>query len=81
MMAEKMVPLCKSARTSSTKKMWPQTEHSLTGVEEFQAQVLSAETLSEGPLHIPSLISRPSPLLRDVPLPIPRPMLVVFLPI
>ena len=37
MMAEKMVPLCKSTQTSSAQKMWPQTEHPLNGVEECQA--------------------------------------------
>ena len=32
MMAEKIVPLCMSAQTSSTLKKWPPTEHSQTGV-------------------------------------------------
>ena len=62
-MAEKMVSLCKLAQTSSTQRMWPQTEHPRTGVDECQAQALFAESLSKGLLHPPSLISRPPSLL------------------
>ena len=63
MMVEKMVPLCKSAQTSSAQKMWPQIEHPLTRVKECQARALSIESLSKGLLHPPSLVSRPPPLL------------------
>ena len=63
MMAEKMVSLCKLAQTSSTQKIWPQTEHPLTEVEECQARDLSAESLFEGLLHPLSLVSWPT-LLR-----------------
>ena len=79
MMAKKMVSLCKSAQTSSTQKMWPRTEHPLTGVEECQTRTLSTESLSKGLLHYPSLVSWPLPLLRDVPLPVLGPVLVVSL--
>ena len=58
--------------------MWPQTEIPLTRVEEeYQAQALSAQSLSEGLTHPPSLGSRPLPLLRDASIPIPGPVLVV----
>ena len=63
MMTEKMVSLCKSAQISSAQEMWPQTEHPRTGVKECQARALSSESLSEGLLYPPSLISRPPPLL------------------
>ena len=79
MMVEKMVPLYKSAQTPSTKKMWPYTEHPLTGVEECQARAFSIESLFEGLLHPSSLISRPPFLLWDVSFPVPGPMLVVSL--
>ena len=59
--------------------MWSQTEHPLTRVEKCQARALSVESLSEGLLHPPSLISRPPPLLWDAPIPIPGPVLVVSL--
>ena len=57
--------------------MWPRIEHSLAEVEECQARALSIESLSEGLLHPPSLISRHPPLLWDVSLHVPGPMLVV----
>ena len=57
MMAEKMVSLCMSAQTSSTLKMWPQTEHPLTRVEGCQAWVLSTQSFSEDLTHLPSLES------------------------
>ena len=79
MMAKKMVPLCKSAQTSSAQKMWPQTKHPLTGVEECQARALFAQSLFEGLLHPPSFVSRPPPLLRDALIPVLGPMLVVSL--
>ena len=63
MMAEKMVPLCMSAQTSLALKMWPQIEHPLTGVEKCQARALFVESLSEGLLHPPSLVSRHPTLL------------------
>ena len=59
--------------------MWPRIEHSLTRVEECQAQALSIESLSKGLLHPPSLISRPPPLLWDVSLHVPGLVLVVSL--
>ena len=79
MMAEKMVPLCKSTQTSLARKMWPQIEHHLTVVEECQGRALSTESLSKGLLHPPSLVSWPPPLLRDALIPVPRPVLVVSL--
>ena len=79
MMDEKMVPLCKSAQTSLTQKMWLETEHSLTGVEECQDRALFFESFSKGLLHPPSLISRPPPLLRDALVPILKPVLLVSL--
>ena len=66
MIAEKMVPLCMSAQTSSTLKMWPQIEHPRTRVEGWQTQALSTQNLSEGLTHPPSRESRPPPLLWDV---------------
>ena len=74
MMAEKMVLLCKS-----TQEMWPQTEHPLTGVDECQARALFAQSLSEGLLDPPYLISRTPPLFRDALVPIPEPVLVFSL--
>ena len=62
MMTEKMVSLCKSAQISSAQEMWPQTEHPQTGVEECQARALSAQSLSKGLTHPPSLTFQP-PLL------------------
>ena len=79
MMAEKMVLLCKSAQTSSTQEIWPQTEHPLTRMDECQARVLSAESLFKGLLHPPFLVSRPPPLLWDAPVPVPGLVLVVYL--
>ena len=79
MMVENTVLLYKSAQTLSTQKMWPQTEYPLTRVEECQTLALFVESLSEGLLHHPSLLSRPSPLLYNVSLPVPRPVLVVSL--
>ena len=79
MMAKKMVPLCKLAQTLSARKMWPQTKHPLTGVEECQARALSAKSIFEGLLHPPSHVSLPPPLLRDALVPVPRPVLVVSL--
>ena len=79
MMTKKMVPLCKSTHKSSAQEMWSQTEHPRTGVEVCQAQAISIESLFEGLLHPPSLISRPPPLLRDAHVPIPGSMLVVSL--
>ena len=80
MMAERMVPLCKSAHTSSTLRIWPQTEHHLTGVEEeCQAWAFYAQSLSKGLTHPPSLGSRPPPLLRDAPTLVLRLVLVVAL--
>ena len=63
MMVEKMVPLYMSTQTSSAKKIWPQTEHPLSGVEECEARALFAQSLFEGLIHPPSLKSWPSPLL------------------
>ena len=54
MMAEKMVPLCMSAQTSSTLKMWPQTKHPRTRVEGCQTWVLSTQNLFEGLTYHPS---------------------------
>ena len=65
MMAKKMVPLCKSAQTSSAQEMVPQTEHAQTRVEGCQARARSAQSLSKGLTHPPSLGSWPPPLLRD----------------
>ena len=79
MMAEKMVPLCKSAQTSSTQEIWPQIEHPLTRMDVCQSRALSAEILFKGLLHSPSLVSRPPPLLWDAPIPIPGLVLVVYL--
>ena len=79
MIAEKIISLCKSAQISLAKKIWHQTERPLVGIEECQTRTLSTESLSEGLLHPPSLVSRPSPLLRDVSFPILRPVLVVSL--
>ena len=79
MMAEKMVLLCKSAQTSSAQEMWPQTKHPLTGMDECQARALYAQSLSEGLLHPPYLVSRPPPLLQDAPVPIPGLVLVFSL--
>ena len=76
-MVEKMVLLCKLTQTSLTQRMGPQTEHPQTKVEGCQAQALSAQSLSEVLTHPPSLGSQPPPLLRDVPVPIPEPVLVV----
>ena len=59
--------------------MWPQTEHSLTRVEECQARALSAEILSKGLLHLSFLVYLPPPLLRDALILVPGPVLVVFL--
>ena len=47
MMVKKMVLLCKSTQTSLAQKIWPQTEHLITGVEECQARALSTESVSE----------------------------------
>ena len=79
MMVEKMVPLCKSTQTSLAQEMWPQIERPLIGVEECQARVLSAQSLSKGLLHPPSLVSLPPPLLQDAPVPDLEPVLVVTL--
>ena len=79
MMAKKMVPLCKSAQTSSTQKMWPQTEHPLTEVEKCQVQALSTKSLSKGLLHLPSLVYRSPSLLRDALVLVSGPVLVVSL--
>ena len=59
--------------------MWPQIEHPRTGVERCQARALSFQSLSEGLTHPPALTSWPLPLLRDAPVPVPGPMLVVTL--
>ena len=59
--------------------MWPQTEHSLTEVEECQAWAHSAESLSKGLLHSPFLVSLSPSLLQDAPIHVPRPVLVVSL--
>ena len=77
MMAEKMILLCKSAQTSSTQEIWPQTEHPLTRMDECQARALSAENLFKGLLHPPFLVSRRPPLLWDAPVPVPVPELVL----
>ena len=79
MMAKKMVSLYKLAQTSSAQKMWSQTKHPLTRVEECQARAFSTDSHSKGLLHPSSLVFRPPSLLRDVPLHVPRPMLVVSL--
>ena len=79
MMAKKMVPLCKLAQTLSARKMWPQTKHPLTGVEEYQARALYTKSIFEGLLHPPSHVSLPPSLLRDALVPIPGPVLVVSL--
>ena len=79
MMVKKMVLLCKSTQTSSAQKMWPQTEHPLTEVEECQAWAHSTESLSKGLLHSPFLVSRSPSLLQDAPIPVSRPVLVVSL--
>ena len=47
MMVKKMVLLCKSTQTSLAQKIWPQTEHLITGVEECQARALSTESVFE----------------------------------
>ena len=80
MMAEKMILLCKSAQTSSTQEIWPQTEHPLTRMDECQARALSAENLFKGLLHPPFLVSRPHPLLRDTLVPILEPVQVLYSP-
>ena len=81
MMAKKTVQLCNPTQTSSTQEMVPQTEHPHTGMDGCQARALSTQSLSESLTHLPSLKSRPSPLLRDTlaptPAPVPRLMLVV----
>ena len=59
--------------------MWPQTEHPLTRVEEYQARAFSTDSDSENLLHPPSLVSRPPPLFQDVSVLVPGPMLVVSL--
>ena len=79
MMVKKMVLLCKSTQTSLAQKIWPQTEHPLTEVEECQAWALSTESHSEGVFYPPSLVSWPPHLLRDVSLPVIEPVLVVSL--
>ena len=79
MIAEQMISLCKLAQTSLAQKIWHQTKRTLVGIEECQTRALSTESLSEGLLHPPSLVSRPSPLLRDVSFPILGPVLVVSL--
>ena len=79
MIAEKMVPLCKSDQTSSAQKIWPQTKHPLTGVEECQARDLSVESLSKGLLHHLSLVSWPPFLRQDVPVTVLGLVLVVSL--
>ena len=48
-------------------------------VEECQTQALFVESLFEGLLQPPSLVSRPPHLLRDVPFPVIKPVLVVSL--
>ena len=79
MMAEKMNLLCMSTQTSLAQKMWPQTEHPLTGMEGCQAWAFYAQSLSKGLTHPPSLGSRPPPLLRDAPVLVPGPVLVIAL--
>ena len=79
MTIEQMVPLYKSAQTSLDQKRQPQTEHPLTEAEECQAHVLSAKSHSEGLLHPPSLVSRPSHQLQDVHVLIPKPVQVLYL--
>ena len=59
--------------------MWSQTEHSLIGVEKCQARALYTDSHFEGLFYHLSLLSWPSPLPQDVFVPIPRPVLVVFL--
>ena len=76
MMAKKMVPLCKPARTSSTQEMVPQTEHPQTRVEGCQARARSAQSLFESLTHPPSLGSWPPPLLRDALVSIPGSVIV-----
>ena len=78
-MPNEVVSLCEEAQTSSAQKMWPQIEHLITGVEKCQARTLSTESISQGLLHPPSLVSRPSTLLWHVPLFVPGPVLVVSL--
>ena len=79
MMAKKTIPLCNLTQTSSAQEMVPQTEHPQTGMDGCQARALSTQSLSESLTHLPSLKSRPSPLLRDalVPTPAPVPMLML----
>ena len=79
MMAENMVPLYKLAQRSSAQKMWPQTEHPLIGVEECQARAIFTDSHFENLLHPPFLVSQPLPLLQDVSVPVPGPVLVVSL--